>query len=92
MILAMLMEIIMSNNYNVTKQLSIISDRISYELEEAILYMIEDAYGAPSFEEMTQGDIDHLVDAIGNEQDENLATNLATDAIIHYISVWYDNQ
>lgn len=56
--------------FNITRAIDTADNTISYEINEAIEYIIQDAFGVASFDELSDEQVSELQDHI-NELDHN---------------------
>lgn len=54
----------MSNKYRFDRMIDKIDEILDYEAQQQIEYMIQDAFGAPSFDELTADNIEVLKDVL----------------------------
>lgn len=73
----------MSNNYHFERMIDKIESIIDYEIQEQIEYMVQDAFGKSSFDELEASDI-----AVLKEKLEDLEGGVVLSTLCGMIDQW----
>lgn len=77
----------MSNTYRFDRMLDKIDELIEYEAREQIEYMIQDAFGAPSFDELTSENIEVLKGVI----EDAIGESHTLSTLRYLVDTWEEN-
>jgi hypothetical protein len=76
----------MSSTYRFDRMIDKIDEILDYEAQQQIEYMIQDAFGAPSFDELTRDNIQVLKESI-----EEMGESTAISTLEYLIDRWEED-
>lgn len=76
----------MSSLYRFDRMIDKIDEILDYEAQQQIEYMVQDAFGAPSFDELTADNIQVLKDSI-----EDMGQTVTTITVEYLIERWEED-